>query len=238
MASRSYYLESRFIGPSDRSYRDFGEHIWTHQSDGNAYAQSTGKRRSAVMNQALIVVDAQNEFSAKGLRPVPNHESALEVIAEHVALARAQQRPIAWVQHHNRPNESPAFVRESWGAALSPGLGPQTGFGPEALFQKDVYGAFDNTGLEDWLRETGVQSVLIVGFYAHMCLSTSAREALSRGFEVVVDPNATGARDLEDEALGRQTADEVRRSALLHLRNMGVTVAGGLVLSRTLPVEG
>lgn len=189
------------------------------------------------MNQALIIVDAQNEFSAAGLRPVPNHASALEVIVQHVAAARAQRRPIAWVQHHNRPTESRAFVRESWGAEFSPGLGPQAGFGPEALFQKDVYGAFTNTGLEGWLRETGVQSVLIVGFYAHMCLSTSAREALIRGFDVVVDPNATGARDLEDEALGRQTADEVRRSALLHLRNMGVTVAPGIALARSVAIE-
>lgn len=65
-----------------------------------------------------------------------------------------------------------------------------------------------------------------------MCLSTSAREALVRGFDVVVDPDATGARDLEDEVLGRQTADEVRRSALLHLRNMGVTVATGFGVAR------
>jgi nicotinamidase-related amidase len=174
------------------------------------------------MNHALIVVDAQNEFSATGLRPVPNHASALEVIMEHVAAARGRQRPIVWVQHHNRPDESRAFVPGSWGAALSPGLGPHTGFGPEALFEKDVYGAFTDNGLEDWLRQHSVQSVILVGFYAHMCLSTSAREALVRGFEVAVDPNATGACDIEDEALGRQTADEVRRSALLHLGHMGV----------------
>jgi nicotinamidase-related amidase len=174
------------------------------------------------MPEALIVIDAQNEFSATGLRPVPNHAGALEIIREHVAVARARQQPIAWVQHRNRPDESRAFVPGSWGAALSPGLGPQTGFGPEALFEKDVYGAFTGTGLEHWLREHRVQSVILMGFYAHMCLSTSAREALVRGFEVAVDPNATGARDLEDEALGRQTADEVRRSALLHLSNMGV----------------
>jgi nicotinamidase-related amidase len=188
--------------------------------------------RSAVMSQALIVIDAQNEFSAAGLRPVPNHASALDVIVERVAEARAEQRPIAWVQHHNRPDESRAFVPGSWGAALSPGLGPRAGFGPENLFTKDVYGAFSGTGLEGWLREHGVQSVIVVGFYAHMCLSTSAREALIRGFEVAVDPNATGSRDIEDEALGRQTADEVRRTALLHLSNMGVTVAPGMVPAR------
>jgi nicotinamidase-related amidase len=64
--------------------------------------------------------------------------------------------------------------------------------------------------------------VLLVGFYTHMCLSTSAREALVRGFDVAVDPDATGARDLADEILGQLSSDEVRRSALLHLQHMGV----------------
>jgi nicotinamidase-related amidase len=174
--------------------------------------------------QALIVVDAQNEFSARGQRAVPDHEAALDVIRAHVAEARREKRPIAWVQHHNRPHESPAFVPGSWGAQLSPGLGMELGHGPEQMFGKDVYGAFTGTGLEEWLRTAGVTRVLIVGFYAHMCVSTSVREALVRGFDVLVDPEATGARDLQDPVLGRQTADEVRRSALLQVVNMGAIV--------------
>lgn len=175
--------------------------------------------------QALIVVDAQNEFSSEGLRPVPNHAEALRAIYGRVEQARLNGRPIAWVRHHNRPEESRAFVPGSWGAEWSPGLGPRLGFGEEKLFEKDVFGAFTGTGLETWLRDLSVSQVLIVGFYAHMCVSTSAREALVRGFDVAVDPGATGSRDLEDDLLGRQTADEVRLSALLHLTNMGVTMA-------------
>lgn len=177
------------------------------------------------MTQALMVVDAQNEFSDGGKRTVPNHSAALAAIQRHVDRARQERRPITWVRHHNKPNESPAFVPGSWGAEFSPGLGPKTGFGPEDLFEKVVYGAFAGTSIEEWLRANGVQSVLIVGFYAHMCVSTCAREALIRGFEVFIDPEATGARDLENEVLGRQTADEVRRSTLLHLTNMGAVVA-------------
>src|SRR5262245_10147937 len=175
--------------------------------------------------QALLVVDVQNEFSATGLRPVPNHAAALTRILEHVEEARRGRRPIAFVQHHNKPHESRAFVPGSWGAQLSPGLEPRTDFGPERLFEKDVFGAFTMTRLESWLRRNGVTEVLIVGFYAHMCLSTSAREALVRGFDVVLDPEATGARDLDDPLLGRQSADEVRRAALLHLVNMGARLA-------------
>ncbi len=174
--------------------------------------------------QALLVVDAQNEFSATGLRAVPNHVDALEHIHQHVEQARREGQPIAWVMHHNKPTESPAFQRGSWGAELSSGFGPQAGYGLEKLFEKDVYGAFTGTGLEEWLRASAVTEVLIVGFYTHMCVSTSVREALVRGFDVSVDSEATGARDLDDELLGRQTADEVRRSALLHLSNMGATI--------------
>lgn len=179
------------------------------------------------MKHALLVVDVQNEFSKKGKRPVPNHGAALGAIREHVRRARHEKWPIAWVQHHNKPNESSAFLPGSWGAELTPGFGPEAGFGVEQLFQKDVFGAFTGTHLEEWLRANEVTSVLIVGFYAHMCLSTSAREAIIRGFDVVIDPQATAARDLEDEVLGKQTADEVKRSALLQLTHMGATVYVG-----------
>lgn len=185
--------------------------------------------------EALLVVDAQNEFSPCGRRPVPNHASALEAICARVDEARREGRPIAWIRHHNLPHESPAFQPGSWGAELSPGLGPVTGYGPEAEFQKTVFGAFTGTDLEAWLKRVGAESVLIVGFYTHMCVSTSTREALVRGFTVSLDPSATGARDLEDPRLGRQTADEVRRFALLHLLNMGATLAPPEVSAETTP---
>ncbi len=176
--------------------------------------------------QALLVVDAQNEFSPGGLRTVPDHDRALERIRAHVAAARRDRRPIAWVQHHNRPHESRAFVPGSWGAELSPGLGVESTYGPERLFSKDVFGAFAAPGLEEWLRDHGVDELLVVGFFTHMCVSTSTREALVRGFDVSLDPAATSARDVEHPALGRQSADEVRRSALLHLAHMGAKIIG------------
>jgi nicotinamidase-related amidase len=187
--------------------------------------------------RALLVVDVQNEFSAGGLRPVPNHATAVDAIHRHVAAARRDGRPIAWVQHFNKPTESRAFAPGTWGSELSPGMGPQSGRAAERLFEKDVFGAFTGTGLEEWLRGLGVSDVLIVGFYAHMCVSTSVREALVRGFDVVVDPEATGAHDLENELLGRQSADEVRRSALLQLVDMGATIAGSSAVVDAVPAR-
>ena len=174
--------------------------------------------------RALLLIDAQNEFSAEGQRPVPNHAEALTRIRAHVDAARREKRPIAFVLHHNLPDEWPAFKPGSWGAELSPGLGVSTGFGPEKQFVKDVFGAFSGTDIEAWLRQTGADEVLVVGFYSHMCVSTTAREALMRGFRVMIDPEATGTRALALDGLASQSADEVRRSAMLHLVSMGASV--------------
>ncbi len=175
--------------------------------------------------QALIVIDAQNEFSQNGKRPVPNYLSAVEVIACRVEQARNEGRPIAWVKHFNRQGESPAFIKGTWGSEFYNGFGPQAGNNMEMEFQKDVYGAFTGSEIGSWLTTLDVESVLIVGFYTHGCVSTTARESIMAGLQVSIDPNGTGACDMTHEILGKQTADEVRRSALLHLANMGVALS-------------
>jgi nicotinamidase-related amidase len=180
--------------------------------------------------QALIIVDAQNEFTTGGHRTVPNHGSAFVAIHRRVEEARRSGWPIAWIRHHNHPHEQPAFQPGTWGAEFGDGLALDVSR-DEQLFEKSVYGAFTGTGLEAWLRQRNVTHLLLVGFYVHMCLSTSAREALVRGFEVSIDPNGTGGPALYDPLLGEQTADEVRRTALLQLTHMGVTLTSGVPLA-------
>ncbi|MDB5087983.1 MAG: Nicotinamidase-related amidase [Mucilaginibacter sp.] len=175
--------------------------------------------------QTLIIIDAQNEFSKNGKRPVPNHLDAIEVIRQRVEQARSKNGLIAWIRHFNRPTESQAFVPGTWGAEFVPGFGPKPGSAKEMEFQKDVYGAFTGSDLGSWLKTTGADEVLIVGFYTHGCVSTTAREAIMADLKVFIDPNGTGACEINHEILGVQTADEVRRSALLQLSNMGAVIS-------------
>ncbi len=179
--------------------------------------------------QTLIVVDAQNEFSAWGNRSVPNHAQALEAILRRVEDARSEGRPIAWVRHYNKPGEvapglKPAFIPGTWGAQFSPGLGPLGGRDAEAEFDKDVFGAFTGTDIGAWLEKQGSDDVMLVGFFTHMCVSTTAREALMRGLNVSIDPNGTGGFPWRHELLGEQSAEEVQRTALLQLNHLGVDI--------------
>jgi nicotinamidase-related amidase len=174
--------------------------------------------------QALVVVDAQNEFSPDGLRPVPNHAAALDAIRRRMEQAREKGRPIAWVRHHNKPGEPPGFMPGSWGAQFSPGLGPLPGRAEETEFVKEVFGAFTGTDLGAWLDRQGSDDILLVGFFAHMCVSTTAREALMRGLHVSIDLDGTGGYPIRHPLLGQLSADEVRRTALLQLSHMGAEI--------------
>ncbi|MBI5372152.1 MAG: cysteine hydrolase [Sphingobacteriales bacterium] len=174
--------------------------------------------------QVLIVIDAQNEFSENGKRPVPNHIKAVEAIRKRVEEARQKASPVAWVRHFNKPNESPAFVPGTWGAEYYQGFGPQTGFGEETEFIKNVYGAFTGSDIGHWLKKIKASTVLITGFYTHGCVSTTAREAIMEGLEVLLDPDATGACNISNPLVGSLSADEIRISSLLQLANMGARI--------------
>jgi nicotinamidase-related amidase len=187
--------------------------------------------------EALIVIDAQNEFSEAGKRPVPDFTQVITVIQQHVSRFRAEGKPIAWVRHFNKPGESPAFVPDTWGAGFHPGFGPAldpaagpasdlaAGSAParsaEREFQKNVYGAFTGSDIGTWLTQQGVDEVLITGFYTHGCVSTTAREAIMRDYKVALDPDATGSCAITHEGFGSLSADEVKMGALLQLYNMG-----------------
>jgi nicotinamidase-related amidase len=177
--------------------------------------------------QALIIIDAQNEFAVSGQRPVPDHADIIAVIGQRVEEARRKKYPIVWIQHFNKPTESAAFVPGTWGAELVDGFGPAAGADQEVIFQKNVYGAFTGTDIGQWLKDRKIEAVWIAGFYTHGCVSTTAREAIMADLTVYIDPTCTGTCDIEHLLLGHQPAVEVRRSALLQLANMGVNVVAG-----------
>jgi nicotinamidase-related amidase len=168
---------------------------------------------------ALVVIDAQNEFSPQGKLPVAGHQAALEEIVGLVAEAREAGRPVAWIVH-NGPADGDRFRPGSWGAELSSELEPIDG---EPIFVKTVFGALTGTELGAWLEKQSATAIELVGFMTHMCVSTTAREALMRGLGVAIDAKATGTRAIESRA-GSFTADVIHRSALAQLESMGAVI--------------
>ncbi|MGO1173717.1 MAG: cysteine hydrolase family protein [Actinomycetaceae bacterium] len=166
--------------------------------------------------RALIVIDPQEEYFT-GLLPIqyPSRDSSVARIAEAMDAAEQAGIPVVLVQHE-APAGSPVFAPESATFALHPDIDQRAGIAAHR-FTKSFASIFAGTGLEDWLRRTGIDTITLTGYMTNNCVIGSAVGAEPLGFSVEVLSDATGAIDLAGEA-GTASAKQVHETimALLH----------------------
>lgn len=151
------------------------------------------------MKQALLVIDVQNEyFAPHGRWVLPEGERALERIQALLAGAREAEVPVFHIVHVALDPQSPVFRPGSDGARMHPAIEARPG---ERVITKHVPGSFFQTPLEMYLRQAGVEGVVICGFMTHLCCDTTTRQARERGFAVTFAADATATRDLSRDGV-------------------------------------
>jgi nicotinamidase-related amidase len=65
----------------------------------------------------------------------------------------------------------------------------------EQIFEKSVNSAFIGTNLESYLRENGINNIVIAGLTTDHCVSTTTRMAGNLGFKVLLVSDATATFD-------------------------------------------
>ncbi|WP_371656693.1 MULTISPECIES: isochorismatase family protein [unclassified Streptomyces] len=125
---------------------------------------------------ALLVIDMQHDMKPIMHRP----ERTVGTIAGLSSRARAAKVPVITVQ------------QRGCGDAL-PGLAPRSG---EPVVTKTCADAFLDTDLDETLIRLGVTEVLVTGFATENCVETTARQALSHGYDLVLvaDGHTTSVR--------------------------------------------
>ncbi|KAF8215531.1 Isochorismatase-like protein, partial [Mycena galopus ATCC 62051] len=79
----------------------------------------------------------------------------------------------------------------------------------EVLAPKRFPSSFAQTIL-DVIQRAGVRKVVLVGYMAHVCVSTTAREGHQRGYEAVVAEDAVGDRNVT--RVGGRALEDLSRS--------------------------
>jgi nicotinamidase-related amidase len=160
---------------------------------------------------ALIVVDMQNDFVKEGgTLVVPDAEATIPKIMSLLDLARGRGMKVVFTQDTHDEGDPeweiwPEHVREgSWGWEIVDELRPLEG---ELVIRKVRYDAFYGTHLDHYLRLWDVDTLIICGTVANICVHYTAASAALRWFEVVIPKDATSALDPFDlEGSLRQTS--------------------------------
>ncbi len=160
---------------------------------------------------ALVVVDMQNDFVKEGGSLLfPDAEGTIPNIRILLDLARGSGMKVVFTQDtHNEGDPEweiwPEHAREgSWGWEIVEELAPLAG---ETVIRKVRYDAFYGTALDHLLRTWDVETLIICGTVANICVHYTAASAALRWYEVVIPRDATSALDPFDlEASLRQTS--------------------------------
>lgn len=152
---------------------------------------------------ALLVIDVQKRFQSVTVPILPT-------VNRTITLCRSVHIPIIFIRHVDDPNYK--ALRDFWGDLKDgpffedptndflSGLSIEEG---DVVLEKATYSAFQGTGLEEKLKEMGVEEVIITGVNTNICCETSARIAFVKGFRVFFSTDATNtfSDELRDAAL-------------------------------------
>ena len=178
-------------------------------------------------DDALIVVDAQNDFAPGGALPVNDARLIVPAINglahffEHIAFGR-DWHP----SDHCSFAVDPDFVDGSWPSHCvqdTPGaefLGDlhvpvdailiSKGMNPD----EEAYSEFEDTDLAEILRERKVRRVFVCGLATDYCVKATALDAKGLGFDVVVFLDACRGIDSPRGSISR-AFDEMRRASIV-----------------------
>ncbi|KAG4420944.1 phospholipase C type enzyme [Cadophora malorum] len=166
------------------------------------------------IDSVLIIIDAQNEY-ASGALAVTNAEESGKVIASLLEKYRAANGKIIHILHQT-PEGAPIFTPGTTLAEEFPALKARDG---EEVIWKQHPGSFADTKLEEVLKGWGSKKLVLTGYMAHVCVSTTARQASQRGYDVLVVADGIGDRDIPDVK-----GNEVTRVVLAELADVFATV--------------
>ncbi|MFQ2110442.1 cysteine hydrolase family protein [Aeromonas rivipollensis] len=144
---------------------------------------------SSLPHPALLVIDLQVGLLHGPEAPHAGAET-LANINRLSQAARAAGAPVLAVRHTGPAGSPIAAGSPFW--QLAPELVVDEA---DRVFDKHRPNAFHGTGLDGWLKEGGVQTLIVTGMKTQYCIDTTCRAAADLGYAVVLVSDAHTCMD-------------------------------------------
>lgn len=145
------------------------------------------------MNQALIIIDIQNDYFPGGNMALVGMDDAAGQARRVLDRFRARGLPVFHIQHIANRAGATFFLPDTPGAEIHASVAPHGG---EPIIRKHFPNAFRETELDERLREREIEEVVVCGAMTHMCIDTTVRAAFDRGYRCLLVADACATRDL------------------------------------------
>lgn len=144
--------------------------------------------------KALLVIDIQNDYFENGAWELVGSTEASLQAKKMIEHFRANDLPIAHIQHLSVDKNIPFFHQGTPGSEIHENVKPLKG---EKIVQKNYPNSFRDTDLLEYLKSNNVTEVIITGMMSHMCVDATTRAAKDLGFECTVIADACASKDQE-----------------------------------------
>jgi nicotinamidase-related amidase len=170
----------------------------------------------------LVIIDAQREYVDGKLR-LDGIDASLKEASLLLERARKAGTPVIHVVQKGKKGGA-LFNPDGPFVEIAAPMAPKTG---EPIVTKTLPNAFANTDLEENLSRINRKNLIVIGYMTHMCVSSTVRAALDRGYRTTVVARATATRDLPATDGGEVTAQTLQRASLAALADRFATVVQG-----------
>lgn len=185
-------------------------------------------------DDALIVVDVQNDFMPGGALGIADGDTVIEPLNRYMKVFREYELPIYLTRDWHPPQHCsfepqggpwPVHcVAETAGAEFDARLTmpEEAEIVSKATRQdRDAYSAFEGTNLRERLRERGVRRIFVGGLATDYCVLNTVRDAVVAGFQVYVLEDAIRAVNL-NAGDATKALDEMHRLGArpLHVKEL------------------
>lgn len=144
------------------------------------------------MNEALLIIDVQNDYFKNGKMELKKPEEAQKNIKVILEKFRQEKKEIIFIQHIAVRDDAGFFLKDTEGAEIKKEIEPLEG---EKVIIKNYPNSFIKTELESYLKEKNIDTLIITGMMSHMCVDSTSRAAKDLGYNCIVIQDACATKD-------------------------------------------